>query len=307
MGESKLRKVNESNLNEKKEKDTPIKESVKKKALPEPDDAAALVSEDFDPFGRKNTKESSEESTGRSKRRNNLPPLPDSPKAEGTEDADAAGNRAKKVEFITDEAEEYETAETPDEEYEADEEYTADEEALEDTLLEDNEPFEDFEDEDESEEEYEESEDDYEGGEEEELFEDEECEDDEEYEDNDEEEEEEYEDDKRRSHGFSGIGFKKPASGVVGAPHVKTSDERPQIGNKNNVPLSHSSAAQKELQAKTKVESYDVNFDGYYDDRLPAILDEVTKASYVDIVVKGILAVACIIILIIYCIYYVNV
>lgn len=53
--------------------------------------------------------------------------------------------------------------------------------------------------------------------------------------------------------------------------------------------------------------AYDPNFDGYYDDRLPAILDEVTKTTHVDVILKISLAIICIAALITYCIFYVQV
>ncbi len=53
--------------------------------------------------------------------------------------------------------------------------------------------------------------------------------------------------------------------------------------------------------------TYDPNYDGYYDDRLPAILDEVTKTTHVDVILKISLAIICIAALITYCIFYVQV
>ena len=53
--------------------------------------------------------------------------------------------------------------------------------------------------------------------------------------------------------------------------------------------------------------TYDPNFDGYYDDRLPAILDEVTKTTHIDVILKISLAIICIAALITYCIFYVQV
>jgi hypothetical protein len=52
---------------------------------------------------------------------------------------------------------------------------------------------------------------------------------------------------------------------------------------------------------------YDPNHDGYYDDRLPAILDEVTKTSHMDVILKISLSAVCIAALITYCIFYVQV
>ena len=53
--------------------------------------------------------------------------------------------------------------------------------------------------------------------------------------------------------------------------------------------------------------AYDPNHDGYYDDRLPAILDEVTKTSHMDVILKISLSAVCIAALITYCIFYVQV
>ncbi len=52
---------------------------------------------------------------------------------------------------------------------------------------------------------------------------------------------------------------------------------------------------------------YDPNHDGYYGDRLPAILDEVTKTSHMDVILKICLSAVCIAALITYCIFYVQV
>jgi len=52
---------------------------------------------------------------------------------------------------------------------------------------------------------------------------------------------------------------------------------------------------------------YDPNYDGYYDDRLPAILDEVTKTTHIDVILKISMAIICIAALITYCIFYVQV
>lgn len=57
---------------------------------------------------------------------------------------------------------------------------------------------------------------------------------------------------------------------------------------------------------KTSGSSYDPNHDGYYDDRLPAVLDEATKISHMDVILKIVLAVVGIAALIVYCIFYVN-
>ena len=88
---------------------------------------------------------------------------------------------------------------------------------------------------------------------------------------------------------------------VIGSPNVK-SDDTVYINTQAAKPLASS------MNARTAAETtYDPNHDGYYDDRLPAILDEVAKTSHMDIVVKSILAVLCVAALIAYCIFYVNV
>ena len=295
-----LQKVKESNLNEA---------SAKKKEIPKPDDAAALVSEDFEPFGK--GVGTSDDSEKKPIRRRGLPPLPGSNETEG-----------KKVREISktndnpsvEEVEEYETTDDLNAESEVVEESEEDpevenfEDDEEDATSNDEEEYEEeeYEEEEYEEEEYEEEE--YEEEEYEEEYE-EECEEDEAYEDEEDEDEEDYEneDSNPKNRFFPNIGYKKSAPRVISAPRVKTSDDTHQMRRRSNVPPTDSSTAQKKRQKNTRAQIHDVNFDGYYDDRLPAILDEVTKASYVDIVVKGILAIACIIALIVYCIYYVNV
>lgn len=69
-------------------------------------------------------------------------------------------------------------------------------------------------------------------------------------------------------------------------------------------------AARSGVQSTTlssSAESYDPNYDGYYDDRLPAILNENTKISHMDFILKASLAFACVIGVIVYCIFYVQV
>lgn len=90
---------------------------------------------------------------------------------------------------------------------------------------------------------------------------------------------------------------------TLGAPSVKS--------------IKNSSSPSKKLETKKisstksslnkKKNSYDPNFDGYYDDRLPAILDEVTKTSHLDVILKISFAIICIVALIVYCIFYVQV
>lgn len=71
-------------------------------------------------------------------------------------------------------------------------------------------------------------------------------------------------------------------------------------------PKTKQISATKSSLGKNK-KTYDPNFDGYYDDRLPAILDEVTKTTHIDVILKISLAIICIAALITYCIFYVQV
>ncbi len=54
-------------------------------------------------------------------------------------------------------------------------------------------------------------------------------------------------------------------------------------------------------------EQYEPNGDGYYDDRLPQIIDEITKTSHLDVYLKITLAVIILVATIVYCIYYVQI
>ncbi len=53
--------------------------------------------------------------------------------------------------------------------------------------------------------------------------------------------------------------------------------------------------------------NYDPNADGYYDDRLPALLDEVTKTTHIDVILKISLSFVGVAALIVYCIFYLQV
>lgn len=169
----------------------------------------------------------------------------------------------------------------PEPEYEEEEDYEDEDNEYSDEYEED------YEDEDDSEE-YEEGEDEYyeENSEDEE---DEEPEDDEDYEDED-------------DYVVEAPAYRSTAK-TLGAPSAKS--------------LKNSSSPSKMLETKKisstksslnkKKNSYDPNFDGYYDDRLPAILDEVTKTSHLDVILKISFAIICIVALIVYCIFYVQV
>lgn len=52
---------------------------------------------------------------------------------------------------------------------------------------------------------------------------------------------------------------------------------------------------------------YDPNHDGYYDDRLPLLANEIVKTSYKEAVIKGLIAFVGLIAVILYCIYFVKV
>lgn len=51
---------------------------------------------------------------------------------------------------------------------------------------------------------------------------------------------------------------------------------------------------------------YDLNYDGYYDDRLPLIVDELTKTSYRNLIFKGIISIAGVAAIIVYCLYFIH-
>lgn len=88
----------------------------------------------------------------------------------------------------------------------------------------------------------------------------------------------------------------------------------PTIKNKQNT-ASKTVTAMPKTKKVTQTKSslgknkpdYNPNHDGYYDDRLPAILDEVTKTSHMDVILKISLSAVCIAALITYCIFYVQV
>ncbi|WP_026658238.1 hypothetical protein [Butyrivibrio sp. AC2005] len=92
---------------------------------------------------------------------------------------------------------------------------------------------------------------------------------------------------------------------VLAAPTIK--GER-NISNKTITPMPKTKriAQTKSSLGKGKPD-YDPNHDGYYDDRLPAILDEVTKTSHMDVILKISLSAVCIAGLITYCIFYVQI
>lgn len=83
--------------------------------------------------------------------------------------------------------------------------------------------------------------------------------------------------------------------------------------NRNAAPKTVASIPKTKKVTQTKSSlgrnkpDYDPNHDGYYDDRLPAILDEVTKTSHMDVILKISLSAVCIATLITYCIFYVQV
>lgn len=92
---------------------------------------------------------------------------------------------------------------------------------------------------------------------------------------------------------------------ALGAPAVKSiKQSQPKNSPK---PKAKSINANTKSSLNKKQKNYDPNNDGYYDDRLPAILDEVTKTSHLDVILKISLAVVCIAALIVYCIFYVQV
>ncbi len=121
----------------------------------------------------------------------------------------------------------------------------------------------------------------------------------------DEEDESDYEDEPEASSAKeSSLPFRAKGK-VLGAPAVKS----PQGVNAKTIaamPKSKKVSKTKSSLGK-KQPDYDPNHDGYYDDRLPAILDEVTKTSHLDVVLKISLSAVCIAALITYCIFYVQV
>ena len=96
----------------------------------------------------------------------------------------------------------------------------------------------------------------------------------------------------------------KPASiktKVLKAPAIKPINQIKSEG-------TSSASAIRTKSSLNKVEStYNPNHDGYYDDRLPALLDEVTRTSHLDVYLKIALSISCIAALITYCIFYLQV
>lgn len=92
---------------------------------------------------------------------------------------------------------------------------------------------------------------------------------------------------------------------VLTAPTVRP-NRNVASNNVAQMPKTKKVAQTKSSLGKNKPE-YDPNHDGYYDDRLPAILDEVTKTSHLDVILKISLSAVCIAALITYCIFYVQV
>ncbi|MCF0125153.1 MAG: hypothetical protein HUJ68_05255 [Clostridia bacterium] len=114
--------------------------------------------------------------------------------------------------------------------------------------------------------------------------------------------EDEYEDDDEDEEPQVTVTEYKPSKAkTLSAPSPKKTDYSTQRKSvKNELPKTKSSLAKKPS-------SYDPNYDGYYDDRLPALLDEVTKTSHIDVILKIALSIACIAALITYCIFYLQV
>ncbi len=92
---------------------------------------------------------------------------------------------------------------------------------------------------------------------------------------------------------------------VLAAPTVRP-NRNVSTDNVTKMPKTKKVSQTKSSLGKSKPE-YDPNHDGYYDDRLPAILDEVTKTSHLDVILKISLSAVCIAGLITYCIFYVQV
>lgn len=121
---------------------------------------------------------------------------------------------------------------------------------------------------------------------------------DEDYEDYEDEDEDEDEDDEEP------IPVSRVKKSTLAAPTVKTTKQAAS-SQKAKPQAKKISSTKSSLGKKNK--AYDPNYDGYYDDRLPAILDEVTKTSHADVILKISLAIVCIAALITYCIFYVQV
>ncbi len=129
-------------------------------------------------------------------------------------------------------------------------------------------------------------------------------EDNEDYEDEDDYEDDEDVDDEDDEEEIVPVKFKSNAK-VLAAPSAKPVSKISKISEVPSVKTKNLKNAKSSLSKAKK--DYDPNFDGYYDDRLPALLDEVTKASHFDVFLKIGLSVVCIAALITYCIFYVQV
>lgn len=92
---------------------------------------------------------------------------------------------------------------------------------------------------------------------------------------------------------------------VLSAPSIKSS-RNVTSRTVASMPKTKKLTQTKSSLGKSKPD-YDPNHDGYYDDRLPAILDEVTKTSHMDVILKISLSAVCIAALITYCIFYVQI
>ncbi len=103
----------------------------------------------------------------------------------------------------------------------------------------------------------------------------------------------------------SAIKANKPADRrVLTAPSLKS------LKRTTNVKQAPKPAVKKVSSTKSslgKKAPYDPNHDGYYDDKLPATLNEATKTTHLDVLTKAALSVVCIAGLIAYCIFYVQV
>ena len=122
-------------------------------------------------------------------------------------------------------------------------------------------------------------------------------------EDNEEESSEDYENEDYEAEERKIKSFRSKSK-ALGSPGAKRINQTPKVPKKKVAPKKISSTTRSSLGKK---KSYDPNHDGYYDDRLPAILDEVTKTSHIDVILKIALSIVVIAALITYCIFYVNV
>ena len=170
------------------------------------------------------------------------------------------------------------------------------------------EPDYDYEDEYEDEAESSEYEDDFEGSDYEDDYEGSDYEDEDEYSEDEYEDEDDYEDEDVEDPEITErkISSFKSKSKTLTAPPAKRIKQTPKPPKKKVAPKKIATTTRSSL-GKKKKKAYDPNHDGYYDDRLPAILDEVTKTSHIDVILKIALAIVVISALITYCIFYVNV